>query len=133
MSTPTFPNPTNSASADAAKDAMNAAAEKASQVADRATELGRDAVDKLDSSRGTVAEGINRTADAIRSYAPESVSKHAQSTAEAMETAADYIRTRDIRSMTSDITQAVRKNPGPSLIAAVAVGFLLGMAMRRDS
>ncbi len=129
-STQTFPESTNAA-ANAANDAMNKAADVASQAADRASEIGRDTIDKIDASRGTVAQGLHATAHALRSYAPESVAQHANSTADAMETAADYIRMRDLRSMTSDLTDVVRRSPGPSLIAAVAIGFLLGAAMRR--
>lgn len=139
-SNPSFPG---SAPNDAAKDAMNTAADAAKQAADRASELGRDAahqaadlgrstVDRLDSTRGPVAEGLHRTADAIRSYAPGTVGDQARSAADAVDSAAGYIRSRDVRSMASDLTDAVRKNPGPSLIAAVAVGFLLGMTMRRN-
>ena len=129
-STETFQGTTNAA-AGAAKDAMNAAADAATQAAEKASEVGRDALDKLDASRGTVAQGLRATAGALRSYAPDSVAKHAQNTADAMDSAADYIRVRDLRSMTSDLTELVRRSPGPSLIAAVAIGFLLGSAMRR--
>lgn len=126
----TFPE-SSAAAADTAKDAMNAAAAAATQAADKASELGRDALDKLDAGRGPVAQGLHATASALRTYAPDSVSRHAHTTADAMETAADYIRGRDLRSMTADLTDLVRRSPGPSLIAAVAIGFLLGAAMRR--
>ena len=119
------------AALDKAKDALNTAADAATQAANKASELGRDAVDKLDASRRSVAQGIHATADAIRSFAPDAVSKQARTTANAMDSAAHYIRSRDLRSMTSDLTDAVRRNPGPSLIAAVAIGFLLGAGLRR--
>jgi hypothetical protein len=128
--TPSFPDAT-SAATDAAKDAMNTAANAATQAADKASEVGRDAIDKLDASRGSVAQGLHATAGAIRSYAPDAVAQQARSTADAMETAADYIRARDLRSMTTDLTELVRRSPGPSLIAAIAIGFLLGAAIRR--
>jgi ElaB/YqjD/DUF883 family membrane-anchored ribosome-binding protein len=130
-SNPTFPE-SKSAAAGAAKDAMNAAADAAKQTADKAANLGRDTVNKLDSSREPVAQSFQRTADAIRSYAPDAVADQAHSTADAIEDAAGYIRTRDIRGMGADLTESVRRNPGPSLIAAVAVGFLLGLVMHRN-
>ncbi len=142
MSTPTYPK-TGSASGDTAKDAMNAASDAVKQAADRASEaakqagdkasqVGQEAVDKIDASREPVAQGFQKTADAIRSYAPDAVADKARSTADAIEGAAGYIRTRDIRSMASDLTDAVRGNPGPSLLAALAVGFLLGIALRSN-
>jgi ElaB/YqjD/DUF883 family membrane-anchored ribosome-binding protein len=122
-SNPNFPG------SDAAKNTLDRASDAANQAASRASDLGREAFDKIDSSRGTVADGFQKTADAVKSYAPASM---AQPTADAITKTADYIRSRDLRSMTSDLTAVVRRNPGPSLIAGIAVGFLLGAMMRRD-
>ncbi len=130
MSNPVYPDSTTAAKG-AAKDAMNAN-DAAKKAADAAANLGRDTISKLDSNREPVAQGFQQTADAIRSYAPDAVSDQAHSTADAIEDAAGYIRSRDVRSMAADLTQAVRSNPGTSLIAAVAVGFLLGMTLRRS-
>lgn len=124
-STPTFPG-TN-------KDPMTKASDVANQAADKAADFGRQAMDRADQSRGTVAEGIERTADALRnSGLPEGAAQYTRPAADAMERAADYVRTHDLKSMGSDLTTTVRQHPGPSLIAAVAVGFLLGVVMRRD-
>ena len=123
-STPTFPGTNN--------DPMTRASEAANQASDKASEMGRQAMDRVDQSRGTVAQGIERTADALRSKMPEGAAEYARPAADAMERAADYIRTHDLRTMGGDLTTAVRQHPGPSMIAAVAVGFLLGVAMRRE-
>jgi ElaB/YqjD/DUF883 family membrane-anchored ribosome-binding protein len=101
----------------------------AAQVAGHASELGREAIDRLDASRPGVADSLERTADAIRSHAP-ATSGAATSVANALGTTAGYIRGRDIRTMGSDLTEFVRRNPGPSLVAAVATGFLLGAILR---
>lgn len=113
-------------------DPMTKASDMAHQAADRAAEMGREAVDRLDANRESVAHGIHQTAEAIRSKAPAPVADKARVAADAMQRAADYIRSRDVRRMGSDLTSTVRENPGPSLIAAVAVGFLLGVVLRRD-
>jgi hypothetical protein len=34
--------------------------------------------------------------------------------------------------MLSDLMEVIRRNPGPSLIGAAALGFLLGRALSRD-
>lgn len=122
MSSSTKPFPQSMSDAEAA----------AKQAADRATDIGRDAVDQLDSSRGSIADGLNKTASAIRSSAPGPIAEHAETAAGAIEDAAEYVRNRDVFAMASDLTAVVKRNPGPSLIAAVAVGFLIGMMFRRD-
>ena len=39
---------------------------------------------------------------------------------------ADYIRESDVNTMMEDVKRLVKDNPGPALLAAAAVGFLLG-------
>lgn len=45
--------------------------------------------------------------------------------------AADYIRSRDVKSMAGDLQAWVRKNPGPSLLVAAVIGFAAGRAISR--
>ena len=45
--------------------------------------------------------------------------------------AADYVRSRDVKSMASDLQAWVRKNPGPSLLVAAVIGFAAGRAISR--
>jgi ElaB/YqjD/DUF883 family membrane-anchored ribosome-binding protein len=45
--------------------------------------------------------------------------------------AADYIRSRDVKDMASDLQAWVRKNPGPSLLVAAVIGFAAGRAISR--
>lgn len=113
------------------KDPMAKASDMAHQAADKASELGREAMHRADRSRGTVAQGIERTADALRSNMPAEAADYARPAVDAMERAADYIRTHDLKSMGGDLTSAVRQHPGSSLVAAAAFGFLLGVVLRR--
>ena len=45
--------------------------------------------------------------------------------------AADYIRSRDVKSMAGELQAWVRKNPGPSLLVAAVIGFAAGRAISR--
>jgi len=45
---------------------------------------------------------------------------------------ADYLREHDINRMVTDLRRLVRNYPGPTLIAAAAVGFLLGRTVTRN-
>ena len=56
----------------------------------------------------------------------------AHSAAEKLESTAGYIREHDVRAMLSDVGDMVKRNPGPSLLIAVAIGFLIGRAFRED-
>jgi ElaB/YqjD/DUF883 family membrane-anchored ribosome-binding protein len=51
---------------------------------------------------------------------------------ERMGAMADYIRSRDFKSMADDVQAWVRKNPGPSLLVAAVIGFAAGRAVTRD-
>jgi ElaB/YqjD/DUF883 family membrane-anchored ribosome-binding protein len=60
------------------------------------------------------------------------VSSAAHSAADALATSADYIREHDLSDMMEDLRDVVRNNPGPALLGAAALGFLIGRAFSRD-
>jgi hypothetical protein len=75
-----------------------------------------------------VARGIDAAAASLQARADrlpgEKVASAARKTAQAMESAADYVREQDVR-------QATRRHPGAVLLAAAALGFMLARALRR--
>ena len=105
----------------------------AARVKDKAAELGQTAADTLDNQRSTAAGGLSSAAETIRARAPQlpggdTVSELAHSAADTLTSTADYVRQNDLQSMLADVEQVVKKNPGPSLLAAAFVGFLVGRA-----
>jgi ElaB/YqjD/DUF883 family membrane-anchored ribosome-binding protein len=56
----------------------------------------------------------------------------AHSTADKLESTAGYIREHDVKAMFSDVEDVVRRNPGPSLLIAASIGFLIGRAFREE-
>ena len=105
----------------------------ATKVKDKVSDLSQTAADKIDDNRGAAAEGLEKAAAALHQKADslpggEKVSDLAHVTAEKLNTTAEYVREHDVKSMMGDVESLVRKNPGPSLLAAVAVGFLIGRA-----
>ena len=103
------------------------------RVKDKAAELGQTAADTLDSQRSTAASGLASAAETIRARADhlpggDTVSGLAHSAADTLTSTADYVRQNDLQSMLADVEQVVKKNPGPSLLAAAFVGFLVGRA-----
>jgi ElaB/YqjD/DUF883 family membrane-anchored ribosome-binding protein len=103
------------------------------RVKDKAAELGQSAADTLDSQRSTAASGLSSAAETIHARADQlpggdTVSGLAHSAADTLTSTADYVRQNDLQSMLADVEQVVKKNPGPSLLAAAFVGFLVGRA-----
>jgi ElaB/YqjD/DUF883 family membrane-anchored ribosome-binding protein len=117
------------------------ASERISNVAaaakQKAYEAGRQATDQVDAKRGPTADvledaaaTVHKTAENLRGG--ETVRNVAHSTAEKLESTADYIREHDVKTMFSDVEDVVRRNPGPSLLIAAAIGFLIGRAFREE-
>ena len=105
----------------------------AAHVKDKVSELGRTAADKVDENRGAAAGGLDQAASAIHDkadYLPggEKVTGLAHAAADKLSSTADYVREHDVNRMMADVETLVKNNPGPSLLAAAAIGFLVGRA-----
>ena len=92
-------------------------------------------MEKADAGRERAAEGMHTAAEQVREKAEqlpggERTGQVAQMAADKMDTAAGYMREHDVNEMMTDFQRIVRDHPRESLIAAAAVGFLVGRAMR---
>ncbi len=99
----------------------------------KVSDLGRTAADRIDESRLSAAEGLERAAATLHDKAEnipgtDKIADLAHSTAHRMSSTAEYVRKHDVRSVMGDVEQLVKKNPGPALLGAVVLGFLLGRA-----
>jgi ElaB/YqjD/DUF883 family membrane-anchored ribosome-binding protein len=93
-------------------------------------------IDRADAGIDRAAEGMQTAADQVRERAEqlpggERTGQLAQRAADTMESAAGYMREHDVNDMASDFQRIVRDHPKEALIAAAAIGFLVGKAMRR--
>jgi hypothetical protein len=131
-------NPSDSLSSDMTPTGLGASLSgAAARAKEKASDLGQTATDTIDSHRGTAASGLDTAASAIHARADqlpggESVTGLAHSAADSLASTADYVRKNDVKDMLADVEQIVKKNPGPSLLAAVVVGFLVGRAFAHD-
>ena len=106
--------------------------EIASQVKEKVSDLGRSAASKMDTSRNAVASGLEDAASTLHEKGQE-VSSMAHSAAAGLSSTAKYVRKHNVRDMMADVGRAIRRNPGPSLIAATAVvGFVVVRSIRND-
>jgi ElaB/YqjD/DUF883 family membrane-anchored ribosome-binding protein len=88
------------------------------------------------STRESIASGIDAAANALRERAEslpgvQKVVSAAQVASEAVEKTADYVRDQDLEDMISDAQRLVKRHPGPVLLAAAALGFLIGRSLSR--
>jgi ElaB/YqjD/DUF883 family membrane-anchored ribosome-binding protein len=108
----------------------------ASQAKNKATELGHTAMDKIEQGRQAAAGSLSGAASSVRSglhNTSTAIDRAGERTASTLENTAAYMRDHDVRGMMRDAEDAIKRNPGPALLAAAAFGFLLGSAMRRQS
>jgi len=106
----------------------------ASQAKNTAADWGRSAATAVDRNLQSAAGALENTASALRERVPATgkVNELATATADKIENTARYLRDHDTSDMVAGVESLVRRNPGASLAAALAVGFLIGTAMRKD-
>jgi ElaB/YqjD/DUF883 family membrane-anchored ribosome-binding protein len=106
----------------------------ASQAKNTAADWGRSAASAVDRNLQSAAGALESTASKLRERVPASgkVNEIATKTAEKFDTTARYLREHDTHDMVAGVESMVRRNPGASLCAALAVGFLIGTALKRD-
>jgi ElaB/YqjD/DUF883 family membrane-anchored ribosome-binding protein len=107
------------------------------KAAGKADEYKHAVQEKIDSGRERMASGLDNSAEAIRNRAHdlpggERAANLATKAADKLQNAADYLHRHDTEAMVEDVRNVVRKYPTESLLTALALGFVVGMAMRND-
>jgi ElaB/YqjD/DUF883 family membrane-anchored ribosome-binding protein len=112
---------------------------------DEVEEIKEAAESRVEQARAVVSEKIGAAREKLSGVSSaagkklQEVKEHAGETTQAVrERAAEglkqgYARVRkDLDDLSSDVNAYVKDNPGRSVLIAVAVGFVLGMLIRRD-
>ena len=103
------------------------------QAQAKAAEVGHKAQEKADSALDTAAGSMSHAAETLREMSEGSGGVQEQAgvkLAEGMEKTAGYLREHDTGQLWDDLEQFVREHPTQAVTGAVAVGFILGRAMR---
>jgi hypothetical protein len=139
---PTSEAPYGQAEGGAATAARRKLSEKAAEVKEKVADFGRKTVDNLDESRKGTAGALDQTAAKLHSSgeqlsgaahaAADQISGVAHGTADRLQAAADYIRDTDVKRMSEDLKDIVKRYPGPALAAAAVLGFIVARGFRRD-
>ena len=116
-------------------DVKDRISDMASTVKDKASHVVDTVSEKLGQQRENAAEGLDRAAFTIHERAqsvpggPKLV-RMTHNIADGMESTASYLRDHDFKKMGKDAMDFCRRYPTQSLIAALAVGFLIGRSRR---
>lgn len=108
------------------------------QTKNKLTEFSTAAAGKIDQNRAVAASGLEGAAATLHQRADqlpggEKVTHFAHSAADKLNATAGYVRQNDLNNMKSDVEALVRKNPGPSLLVAAALGFFIGRSLKGNA
>jgi len=103
--------------------------EKAVQAKEAVVDFGRKTVENIDAQRGSAAGTLDQTASVLHEQA-DRVAGAARATADRLRATADYVRKQDLKAMTTDVEELVRRYPGPALAVAAVVGFMTARVLR---
>ena len=109
----------------------NKMSDVASQLKQKATDLGHSVSDTIDGSRKTAAGGLESAATGLHERAErlpggEGVATFAHKAADKLASTANYIRDHDVDAVVKDVKTLVKDHPGPALFGVAVIGFLLG-------
>ena len=114
-------------------DLKSKVSEATSHVRDTAAEFGRSAAENIDRNLKSAAGALESTASKLRRPEGEGkVASLANTTADKLQSTAQYFRTHDTQDMISGVESWARRNPGAAIGSALALGVVLGMSLTRD-
>jgi hypothetical protein len=122
--------------ADRAKDLASSLADKAKDTAASAADKARDMTSNLgrkaDEMAGKVGTGMESAASSLREHAPQggTLGSAASRVADTLESSGRYLEQEGLSGLADDVTKMIKRNPIPSLMVAVGIGFLLARATR---
>jgi ElaB/YqjD/DUF883 family membrane-anchored ribosome-binding protein len=115
----------------ASEDLSSDAAAAAAEVKAAASNLGYEAARRAEQVRASAAERLDGVASAVHAGGERAASA-AHRAGDALASGAQYVRATEFADMADDVLDLVRNNPGPALLCAAALGFVLGRALYRN-
>ncbi len=122
--------------ADTARSTMGYGTEGAASIGDRITDAASTAATTFEEGRAAAADSLKSAANYIGDKVGslpggESVQRTASAAADSVAASAEYLRDTDLSRMATDVEGLVKRNPGPSLVVAGVLGFLVGRSLSR--
>lgn len=136
-----MPNNATSFGSHVAEEAMTLGdklSDSVTQIRDTVTSLGTAAAHKIDENRKAAASGLKKAASTVHENAGtisggDQLTKMAHSAADALDSTGNWVGRHSTSKLMSDVSTLVKNNPGPSLLAAVVVGFFVGRSFNSNS
>jgi hypothetical protein len=120
---------------DVATDVREGVSDFASQAKDKASHLASSAAETAGRQRENAAKGLHRAASAIQDNASKlgngKASDAARKFAGGIDSTASYLEEHDFADMGKDVMNVARRHPAEAIIASLAIGFLVGRALKR--
>lgn len=133
---PLVSNPTGAIGNDqSAKDKVKARLEDAAgHLKQTAGEYGRSAAEHIDRNMHSAAGAVKSTAETLRSQSggEGKVAGMAGTAAVKLDRTAEYLEHFDTRELLGQAESWTRRNPALAICSALAVGFVIGMSLKRD-
>jgi len=122
----------NKTTTQAAHDVKDAAQSAAGAVTDKARDIAATVGRKADDATEAVGSGMRSLAGTVRDHGPQEgmVGKASGAVAGALESSGRYLEEEGLSGMADDLTQMIRRNPIPSVLVGIGVGFLLARLIR---
>jgi hypothetical protein len=107
----------------------------AQMAKDAASSVSQTASEQARQAASSVAGGMHSLAGTIREHAPSQgmLGSAAGSVAEGLESGSRYLQREGFAGMADDLAGVVRRNPIPSMLVCLGLGFFLGRVLSSSS
>jgi len=88
-----------------------------------------------ESATAAVGSGLKSLSDTIREHSPDGgmMGQAGSAVADTLERTGRYLQEEGLQGLADDVTRLVRRNPLPSLLVGVGLGFLIARALTSRS
>ncbi len=124
---------------DAAKETATNLGDKArdaaSTVAHRAEDAAAYVGQKVEGATGAMGSGLQSLGQNLREKAPQTgvMGDASSAVARTLENTGRYLQAEGLHGMCEDVTNVIRRNPIPAVLAGIGAGFLIARALNSRS
>src|SRR5262249_55230634 len=117
---------------EAASSAMDTAKDMASAAGKKASEAASYVGQKAEDATTAVGSGMKSLAGSIRDSGPREgmLGSASSAVASTLESGGRYLQEHGLKGIGDDLTNVIRRNPIPTLLIAVGLGYLVARATR---
>lgn len=125
-------NPTLDKAKDVASQAMDKVKEGASSVGEMVGHAASSVGQQADHLASNAGSSIRNLGDTLSQNAPREgmLGTASQAVANTLKDSGKYLEESGISGITDDMTELIRRNPVPSVLVGIGIGFLLGRVLR---